>query len=289
MSIDLHIHSTASDGSLTPSEILALARQLNLRAIAITDHDTVEGVKEALRCDSSPFPQFLTGVEMSTQAPSGTSLSGSVHILGYGIDVDDKPLDDILRKLQFSRANRNPEIIGRLQANGLSLTYEELTDTFQGVQIGRPHIAQLLMEKGYVASINEAFDRFLGTGKVAYVEKYRVDCRTAMSVIKNAGGLPVLAHPGLLGLPQGALASFVERLKEFGLMGIEVYYPEHTQEQMAYFTSLGDQLGLLSTGGTDFHGTVVPDIQLGIGTGDFHVPYSVYEEMRRVLSATIER
>lgn len=285
MSIDLHIHSTASDGSLTPTEILALARRLNLRAIAITDHDTLEGAREALQCDLPPFLQFLTGVEMSTQAPSGTPIFGSVHILGYGIDVGDKPLEDILRKLQYSRANRNPEIIRRLQASGLALTYEELTDTFQGVQIGRPHIAQLLMEKGYVASINEAFDRFLGTGKVAYVDKYRVDCLTAMSVIKNAGGLPVLAHPGLLDLPQRALASFVEHLKEFGLMGIEVYYPEHTQEQMAYFSALGSQLGLLSTGGTDFHGAVVPDIQLGIGTGNFHVPYSVYEELRRVLGA----
>ncbi len=289
MSIDLHIHSTASDGSLTPSEIMALARQLDLRAIAITDHDTLEGVKEALRCDPPPSLLFLTGVEMSTQAPSGIPLSGSVHILGYGIDVDDKPLGDILRKLQFSRANRNPEIIERLQASGMSLTYEELTDTFQGVQLGRPHIAQLMMEKGYVASISEAFDRFLGTGKVAYVDKYRVDCLAAMSVIKNAGGLPVLAHPGLLGLSQETLASFVGLLKESGLMGIEIFYPEHTPDQVAYLTALGEKLGLLSTGGTDFHGAAVPDIQLGIGTGDFHVPYSVYEDMRRALSATIER
>ena len=283
MSIDLHIHSTASDGSFTPLEILTLARQLELRAIAITDHDTLDGVREALRCELPSSLEFLTGVEISTKAPAGVPLLGSVHILGYGIDIDDKHLGDHLRQLQSSRASRNPEIIGRLQTCGMDVTYEELVDAFQGVQISRPHIAQLIMKKGYVASINEAFDRYLGTGKEAYVDKYRIDCLTALEVIRNAGGVSVLAHPGLLNLSQEDLASFIEMLKELGLGGIEVYYPEHTLEQTTTFASLADSLDLLMTGGTDFHGTVVPDIQLGIGKGEFHVPDSVYEALRLAL------
>ena len=238
MSIDLHIHSTASDGSLTPSEILTLARQLNLQAVAITDHDTLEGVKQVLR-EGLPSPiHFLTGVEISTQAPPGTPLTGSLHILGYGIDVENKPLLDTLYKLQSSRAHRNPEIMSRLQACGVPLTHEELVSTFQGVQIGRPHIARLMMEKGYVASINEAFDRYLGSGQRAYVNKYRIDCARALKIIQEAGGLSVLAHPGLLELSERELESFIDRLKQAGLMGIEVYYPDHSPKQTEYFMSL---------------------------------------------------
>jgi 3',5'-nucleoside bisphosphate phosphatase len=284
VSIDLHIHSTASDGSLTPSEILTLAQQLDLRAIAITDHDTLEGAKEVLRCGLPSSIHFLTGVEISTQAPTDIPLSGSAHILGYGIDVNDQSLFDILKKLQISRANRNPEIIGRLQACGLSLTYDELVTAFQGVQIGRPHIAQLMKKKGYVGSIGEAFDRYLSTGEKAYVDKYRVDCLKSLKVIQGAGGLPVLAHPGLLKLSEEEMISFVGLLKEEGLMGIEVYYPEHSPKQTAYFKSLANRFDLLLTGGTDFHGEVVPNIQIGIGAGDFHVPYSVYEKMHQALS-----
>ncbi len=284
MSIDLHIHSTASDGSLAPAEILTLAQKLKLRAIAITDHDTLEGVKEASAFELPPRFQFLTGVEVSTQAPSGGPLSGSVHILGYGVDASHKPLNAVLRELQISRATRNPKIISKLQHIGIAITYEELAAAFEGVQIGRPHIAQLIKSKGVVSSINEAFDRFLGTGKPAYVDKYRVDCLTAINVIREAGGVPVLAHPGLLKLNEVEAASFVRYLTDNGMGGIEAYYPEHTPAQTTYYESIADRFNLLRTGGTDFHGAAVPHIQMGVGTGKFRVPYSIYETLIQALS-----
>ncbi len=276
--IDLHIHSTASDGTLSPVEILRLAEKLELGAISITDHDTLKGSKDLLEAAGSSHVRVLTGIEISTIPPALYAVAGSFHILGYGIRLNDPVLNQTLETLQHARENRNPFIISRLNAMGLDITLEEVVQASGEAQIGRPHIAQLMIKKGFVQSFDEAFDAYLGFNKPAYVDKYRLDCQKAIEMIIEAGGTPVLAHPFLLRIPDNSrLESLVATLKEMGLQGIEVYYPEHSSEDVDFYSRLALSHDLAITGGTDFHGAIKPDIQLGYGKGDFFVPYSVYD------------
>jgi predicted metal-dependent phosphoesterase TrpH len=280
VSIDLHIHTTASDGTFTPQEILSRAQRLKLKAIAITDHDTVTGSKDALRCGIPPSLKFLTGVEISATPPPFYPGSGSFHLLGYSIHLDDPKLNRILEKLQQSRKNRNPTIINRLNELGISITLDEVRKEAGEGQLGRPHIAQLMVKKGVVASIDEAFDRFLGTDKPAYVDKQRVDCFKAIETILNAGGVPVLAHPGLLDYSkENQLDELIGNLKKAGIQGLEVYYSGHTPDQTRLFAELAHRHGLLMTGGSDFHGDVQPEIKMGSGKGDLVVPYELIEKL----------
>jgi predicted metal-dependent phosphoesterase TrpH len=255
--IDLHLHSTASDGTFTPSEILRQAQEQNLKAIAITDHDTVEGSKEALSLGIPPSLKFLTGVEISASPPAAINCFGSFHILGYALRLDDDELNKTLAVLQTARKNRNPGIIGRLNDLGFIFSLSDVKAEVGQGQLGRPHIA-----------------------KPAYQEKYRIDCQRAIDVINGAGGLPVLAHPYLLDLKRDIdIEKLMFVLKDMGLKGIEVYYPEHPPEKTAYYTGLAKKHDLLMTGGTDFHGSLTPDIQMGTGRGEFFVPYSLYENI----------
>lgn len=278
--IDLHIHSTASDGSLTPFEILQLAQKLNLGAIAITDHDSLDGSKEAYQAGIPGSIKFLSGVEISAAYPPFLSRSGSFHLLGYAIRLDDRALNQSLSKLRQARKNRNPEILKRLERLGYSLTLAEIRKVVGEGQLGRPHIARAMVKKGYVASVDEAFDNFLGTDKPAYVNKYRIDCIQAVQAITDAGGIPVLAHPGLLNIDdESTLKQFISNLKEIGIRGIEVYYPEHSARQTETYAKFARQFDLLMTGGTDFHGKILPEIKLGSGKGNFFVPYELYEKL----------
>lgn len=277
--IDLHIHSTASDGTLSGPEIVRKARQLGLGAISITDHDTLAGTRDALKMGIPETLGFVTGVEISTEPPLAFSLSGSMHLLGYGIRLDDPALNAELTKLQKARANRNPEIVSRLNQLGVALSYESLSASCNG-QLSRPHIAREMIEKGYVSSINEAFDKYLGKGKPAYVDKYRLNWHRAIQVIRESGGVAVLAHPCLLTLPDDdALESLIAILTSAGLGGIEVYYPEHTVSQTMHYKALALRHRLKMTGGTDFHGALTPRIQMGVGRGDLFIPYTLYENL----------
>ncbi|MFZ0244011.1 MAG: PHP domain-containing protein [Desulfobacterales bacterium] len=278
--IDLHVHSSASDGTLTPVQILSLAQAQNLGAIAITDHDTIDGVTEALEAGIPSALHFLTGVELSAAPPSICPRAGSFHILGYGLHVDDDALTRNLLVLQQARENRNPAIIERLGRLGYDLTLADVLALAGDGQIGRPHIARLMLKKGYVHSINEAFDCYLGTGKPAYVDKYRISCRRAIDLIRGAGGIPVLAHPYLLGIADAAeFERLIVALKEIGLAGIEAFYPEHSQPATEFYRTLADRHHLLITGGTDFHGSLKPEVRLGVGTGDLSVPFELYERL----------
>lgn len=278
--IDLHIHSTASDGTLSPSEILSLAGNLNLGAIAITDHDTVEGSREAIAHGIPPSIKFLTGVEISAAPPPGFTCSGSFHILGYSIRIDDPILNQTLGRLQDARRSRNPRIVDNLNKLGMDISFSDLIDEFGDKQLGRPNIAQIMLKKGFVGSIKEAFDKYLARGKPAYVDKYRIDCKGAIEIILGAGGIPVLAHPFLLSLEKDVLfEDLIIALKEMGLMGMEVYYSLHSRELTAYYLEIADRHGLLITGGSDFHGSIKPDINMGSGKGDLFVPYELYERL----------
>ncbi len=280
LGIDLHIHSTASDGSFTPAEILEHAQQLNLAAIAITDHDSIDGSRKALQSGIPPSLNFLTGVEISAAHPPFFHGSGSFHILGYSINLDNRELNQALSKLQDARKNRNPAILKLLNKLGFQISLEDVNQEVEEGQLGRPHIAYAMVKKGLVASIDEAFDKYLGTNGPAYVDKYRIECEQAINIIRAAGGFPVLAHPALLNIENDQqLDSLVKNLMKIGLAGIEVYYPEHSPQQIGQYTELAGKYGLLMTGGTDFHGTITPEIKMGSGKGALFVPYLLYEKL----------
>jgi predicted metal-dependent phosphoesterase TrpH len=278
--IDLHIHTTASDGTFSPSEVISHAQNLELKAIAITDHDTVAGSKEALQAGIPPSLGFLTGVEISAAPPPFYLGSGSFHILGYSIGLEDPELSRTLKKLRQARKNRNPAILKRLNELGISLTMDELREEAGEGQLGRPHIAQLMVTKGIVSSLDEAFDNFLGSGKPAYVDKYRIECLNAIKIILDAGGIPVLAHPGLLHIDNDSqFENLIANLKEMGIQGVEVYYSEHDPDQTRLFAELAQRHNLLKTGGTDFHGAIQPEIKMGSGKGNLFVPYELFQKL----------
>ena len=281
--IDLHIHSTASDGSFSPLEIINLAKKIKLKAISITDHDTIDGVKEILenlQSTQPTIPQFITGVEISCEPPSEFKHLGSIHLLGYGFSIYDKNLNAILDKAKNARTQRNPAIIERLNTLGLDLTIEQVEERFGAVQTGRPHIAELMKEKGYVKSFKEAFDKYLGKGKPAYVEKYKVSCAKAIKAIIEAGGIPVLAHPGILTFNKShQLEDFVDTLISYGLVGMEIYYTGHDVPLTSFYQKLANQKKLLATGGSDFHGEFNKGVSLGTGIGNLNIDFALFEAL----------
>ena len=265
---------------MTPAEVISHADRLKLKAISITDHDTVAGSKEAFSCGIPPSLDFLTGVEISAAPPPFYPGSGSFHLLGYSIRLDDTQLNQTLAKLRQARKNRNPAIISRLNELGIPLTLDEVLQEAGDGQLGRPHIAKALVKRGVAATIDEAFDNLLGAGRPAYVDKYRIDCTQAIRIILAAGGIPVLAHPGLLDCTsEDQFDRLTAGLKGMGIQGMEVYYSEHTPEQTRFFAELAQRHDLLMTGGTDFHGAIQPEIKMGSGRGNLCVPYELYEKL----------
>ena len=287
--IDLHIHSNASDGSLTPAQILHQAAACGLSAIAITDHDTVGGAADALQQEIPERLAFLTGLELSTAFPEGFDCAGSMHVLGYGIDVASPQLLLMLQKQQEARAGRNPAIIEKLNRLGIEISLAQVASEAGTDSVSRPHIGACLVRQGYAADMDEAFDRYLGRGQPAYVDKYRIPVREGIAAITAAGGIAVLAHPGLL--PEDCasrLEEMISQLASLGLGGIEVYYPGHTAAQTATYERLCNAFGLLMTGGTDFHGDINPKIHMGRGLGDLHIPYAIYRRLAESLAAKPE-
>ncbi len=261
-----------------------MAQELKLGAIAITDHDTLDGVKEALHSGIPSSLAFLTGIEISASPPPPFRCPGSFHILGYGIRPDDPLLNQTLFQLQDARRNRNPRIIERLNSLGMNMSLEEIRQFAGDGLLGRPHIARLMVKKGFASSIDDAFDRFLGKGKPGYVDKFRIDTPQAISLITGAGGLPVLAHPYLLKLAnEKEMEDLLILMKSMGLRGVEVFYPDHTPEYTASLLHLAQKLDLLITGGTDYHGNLKPEILLGSGRGDFFVPFELYQTLQQHL------
>ena len=278
--VDLHIHSTASDGSFSPLDIIILAKKAGLRAISITDHDTLDGVKEILKHPLPTSPEFICGVEISCDPPPEFKEVGSVHLLGYGFSVYDKNLNAILDKAKKARAQRNPEIIEKLNSLGFHITIEQVENRFGADQTGRPHIAEFMREQGYVKTFKEAFDKYLGKDKPAYVEKYKVSCQEAIQIILGAGGLPVLAHPGLLTFKNSAhTEKFIDTLIGYGLAGLEVYYTDHDTSTTCFFKELANQKKLVITGGSDFHGTFNKGVHIGTGKNNLNIGYSVFKAL----------
>lgn len=247
--VDLHSHSTISDGSFSPEEVIRKAAEIGLAAIALTDHDNIGGVSAALEAGMSEGIMVIPGVEISAEFDRGT-----LHILGYFINPLDKTLQEKLTTLQKARAERNPKIARKLQELGIDITYEEVLKIASSTQVGRPHFAQILIQKGIVKDLNEAFERFLGKDKAAYVDKYRYPPEEALEMIQAAGGVAVLAHPFTLNLSDNDLVTMIRKWVGLGLRGMEVFYPEHSEEIIDRYTRIADTFGLIKTGGSDFHG-----------------------------------
>jgi predicted metal-dependent phosphoesterase TrpH len=273
--LDLHLHTTHSDGSFTPTEVINLAWKAGVTALAITDHDITTGILEATVAGREHGIDVIPGIEIS-------SILGDseLHILGYFLDYQDTRLNERLVRLRESRHRRNPKIIERLQAAGIEITYEEVRRLAGTDSVGRPHIARVLMEKGVVASAKEAFDLWLADGRPAYVPRELPTPSEAMQWIREAKGLPVLAHPTWVKTTEGTLTDLLRRLKIDGLDGVEVHYSTHTPRQTRQYLALAKQLDLLVTGGSDFHGLTKPDIEVGVGKGALHVPSSLLDKLK---------
>jgi len=242
---DLHLHTTASDGRLDPKELVSLAAKVGLDIIAITDHDTVDGISPALAAaEAFPSLTVIPGVEINTDVPHG-----EVHILGYFIDYIDQRLAANLQKLRDSRLGRAQNMIAKLGRLGMEIEWQRVSELAQGGSVCRPHIAQAMFEKGYVGSEKEAFDKYIGHDGPAYVERYKLLPVEAVKLIVDAKGLPVLAHPADI----VDLNKLVSSLKRGGLIGMEVYYRDYSRDIIARLLEVANQHGLIPTGGTDYH------------------------------------
>jgi predicted metal-dependent phosphoesterase TrpH len=263
--VDLHLHTTASDGRFSPSELVAMALERDLLAIAITDHDTTEGIDEALEAARGTGLEVIPGVEVSCDVPHQ-----EVHVLGYYISHHDPTLEKKLWAFRQARLQRAKEMLVKLAALGFPLEWEMVAGLAGGSSVGRPHIAQAMVKMGYVASADEAFALYIGRNGPAYVERHKLSPADAVSLIKDARGLPVLAHPR-------EVTRFLPLLIGRGLVGLEVYYDGYSAEDMRQLARLARKYDLIPTGGSDFHGPGVLDT---VEIGGVWVPVESVERLR---------
>lgn len=250
LNVDLHMHTTASDGGLTPADLILRACEKSLNVIAITDHDTTDGVKPAQRTAGNAL-LVIPGIELSAE-----DAGRDVHTLGYFIDIENPHFQSELTHFREVRYKRAQKIVDKLNELGLPLDWARIVELADGGSIGRPHIARAMIEAGYVASVQEAFDRYIDNGGPAYVSRKRLSPEQAITMIHSAGGAAVLAHPGLV----ENYPAMIERLVPAGLDGIEVYHPDNPEQVQKHLLALADRYNLLITGGTDFHGLDTKDV-----------------------------
>ncbi|MGM0501994.1 MAG: PHP domain-containing protein [Bacillota bacterium] len=265
--IDLHLHTTASDGSFTPAELVAAAEEKGLAAIAITDHDTVAGIEAALSVAADKQIKVIPAIELTTY-----QAGQRIDILGYNIDYKNQDLLEMTERLQNARQIRAKEIIDKLADLGVELNFSKLQELAGATGIGRPHIARLMVEEGYVENMQQAFDDYLEDGGPAYVPKYKLKPREAVNLIKQAGGKAVLAHPGEI----DDLELVKQLIQIEGLQGLEAYYSKHSEQETRYYIDLAQENNLFVTGGSDCHGPANEDKYL-LGTVD--VPYKLIHNL----------
>lgn len=263
--VDLHVHTTASDGQLSPAEVVHKALELGLTAIAITDHDTTEGIEEALQAAKGTALEVIPGVEISAEMPRY-----EVHILGYYVAYRDLALCRKLALFRELRLKRAQKIMAKLAKMGMPLDWERIQQFAGAGAIGRPHIARAMLEKGYISSIDEAFDLYISRGGPAYVRRPKLSPAEAIQTVIAAQGLPVLAHPLQIN-------HLIPELAAHGLVGLEAYYPGYTPDEIDFLLLLAAKHGLLVTGGTDFHGE---DTKYVSRLGEIEVPRKVVEDLR---------
>ena len=272
--IDLHVHTTASDSTASPAEAVRLAKEAGLSAIAITDHDTVSGYAEAAEAGKKYGVEVVPGIEISTK------YGRAVHILGYYIDPDSDKLAPVLEWVVRDRDERNRKMAELMAADGLPVSYEEMHRRF-GAVIGRPHFAEVLVELGLAKDIRDAFDRYVEKGQKYYLPRNFLSIERSIEIIREAGGVPVLAHPFQYQLDDAGLRELIEHCMESGLQGMECRYSGYSVEQSKYLGRLAEEYGLIKTGGSDFHGDNKKHISIGTGTGHLEVPYKYLEKLRQ--------
>ena len=277
MSIDLHTHSNFSDGTMTPTELVALARHKKISALALTDHDTMAGIPEAVLAGAEMGVEVVPGIEISV-----IHAQVEYHVLGYWADAHNSVLAAALARLQGARAERNENILEKLRVMGIQITAEELQVVSEQGQTGRPHIARILVERGVVKTMSQAFDQFLKKGEAAYASRFTYDAVEAVELIRQAGGLAVLAHPVQNDPDLTRLPSVLVDLVRAGLDGLELYYPTHSNKIKKKLRALAGEYDLLLTGGSDYHGDVRPGTSLAGGKNIF-VPPELLEKMKERL------
>lgn len=265
--IDLHVHTTASDGTMSPKEVVSLATMLGLKAIALTDHDTMAGLQEAGEAAELMGISVVPGIEISSEYQGK-----EVHVLGYFLDPEAQKLKDYIQWVGQSRKTRNEKILEKLQKKGYDITLEQLEEKFPGATLGRPHIAQRLVELGAVSSVKEAFRRYLDTGRSCYVPRQYIPFADGVKLIRDCGGVAVLAHPLQYGYGKAELEALVKTAAEAKVTGMEILYTGYTQGDIQKLYDLAEKYTLLPTGGSDFHGENKPGVQLGSGDGKLAVP-----------------
>ncbi len=273
---DFHTHSTASDGSLTPTEVVFHAKQAGLSVFALTDHDSVDGIQEATDAAGKADIEFIPGIEFSTADDTET------HIIGLFIDPENTVLLNTINKLKSCRKRRMEDIISKLRALGFDVTHEEALSIAGGNFLGRAHIAKLMVNKGYCKNTAECFDKYIGLNKPAYSKKNELTAIEAIHAIKASGGLAFLAHLHQTNYDINKLRALLTELKQAGLDGIEGYYTQYTPEQISEYRALGAELNLALSGGSDFHGTMKQNVEIAKGYGNLKIPYYIYENLKNI-------
>ena len=276
--IDLHTHSRMSDGSMTPTELVIHASQKNVYAIALTDHDTVKGLDEAQAQAEISGIELVPGVEVSTESVS------QIHIIGLYIDRHNAEMNNTFEKMQKERAQTNLKYLEKLSEHGFPITQKELDDLVPLGGIGRAHYAKIMQKHGWVSSVKEAFDKYLGVGMPCYVKREVISTEEAIELVHKAGGLAFFAHPHQTKLSTDEIYRLAKHLRDCGLDGIEGYYSEYSPEMHKLFMDMADDLGMIVSGGSDFHAQMKPHIEIGSGiSGNLHIPYSVLDNIKSML------
>ena len=281
--IDLHTHSNVSDGSEPPHRIPELAARAGCSAVALSDHDTLDGLAEAGEAAAAAGIRLVPACEVSCRKPpmpGRDGVTGSVHVLCYFVEPGEGPLQDELRELRLDRRRRNDALVARLAQLGVPVSWDEVVAEAGGeAGVGRPHFAKVLVRHGAATDVQDAFDRWLADGRAAYVPKARLEAPEVARLARSSGGVAVLAHPLSLGLEPPVLASVVDEMAEAGLSGIEAIYGSYTDDERRMLTDMAEAAGLVATGGSDFHGTFKPGLSVGTGCGDLKVPDAVLDDL----------
>jgi len=278
--IDLHVHSTYSDGTLTPSQLIDKAINIGLAAMALTDHDTVDGLPEAAAYAKKKHFELISGIEFSTFFDKK-----EIHIVGLFIDYTNQLFNEELVKQRKSREEKNKKMCEKLQEIGIAIEYDELLRQYAGSVLTRAHFADYLMKKGYVRDRNEAFQRYIGDGRPCFVDRKKMLPEHAIELIKMAGGIPILAHPILYHLGNEQMSKLMEYLCKHGIAGLEAIYSTYSTGEELKMRSLANHYHLLISGGSDYHGANKPHIELGFGMGNLAVPYELLEKLKQAADA----
>ncbi len=273
--IDLHTHSLKSDGAQTPADVVRTARQAGLSAIALSDHDNIEGVPEAMAEGERLGIEVIPAVELSAQSDT------ELHILGYFIDIHNKKLNEAMAYALRVRDERQEETCRKLNEQGFQITMDELRQEAHGNPVlCRAHFAQIMVRKGYAPSVQEAFSKYLSVGCYAYSNRQALTGPEAVSLIREAGGIAVAAHLHLIKMADEPLKEYLKELIPYGLDGVEGYYTDYTPDMEVRYRAMAKELNLVLSGGTDYHGANKPHISIGTGRGNLSIPYSVLDELR---------